>query len=455
MENPSVNLGVEASAKMLKAVTKACRGEDFKARVEFKQLSELKPSPKNARKHSKKQVQKIANSIKTFGFNNPILIDDNGIVVSGHGRYEAAQFLKLEQVPTICLEHLTEAEIKAFAIADNKLALESEWDQDMLKINIEELANLEFDLDATAFETPEIDKLLFTFGAEEEPKADKLDKLPDEKEIPSIVKPGDLYRVGRHYVYCGNSLDAKSYEILLRGEKAGMTFSDFPYNVRISGHVCESGKHPEFAMGSGEMSDLEFTQFLRKAMQNISANSTDGSIHFGCMDWRHSKNLLDAAEGVYTELKNICVWNKESGGMGSLYRSQHEFIFVHKNGTAPHINNVELGKHGRYRTNVWDYPGVRASNPSSLQDLRLHPTCKPVSMVIDSILDCSKPNDIVLDAFAGSGTTLLAAERTKRRAFVIELDCHYCDVILYRYMQHFKKDDIELILSQNGEVSHG
>ncbi len=452
MEKPSVNLELEASVKMLKAANKACKGELFKAEIEFKSLEELKPSPRNARKHSKKQQQKIANSIKTFGFNNPILIDENCMVVSGHGRYEAAKLLKLDQVPTICLGHLTEAEIRAFAIADNKLALESEWDYDMLKLEIGDLANLEFDLDATAFETPDIDKLLFSTEIDEKPKDDKMDKLPDDSEVPSVVKPGDLYRVGRHYVYCGNSLDAKSYEILLKGQKAGMTFSDFPYNVKISGHVCESGKHPEFAMASGEMTNPEFTDFLRKSMKHLVANSNDGSIHFGCMDWRHSKNMHDAADGVYTELKNICLWDKGTGGMGSLYRSQHEFIFVHKNGTAPHVNNIELGKHGRYRTNVWQYPGVRASNPNSLNDLKLHPTVKPTSMVIDAILDCSKPNDIVLDAFAGSGTTLLAAERTKRKAFLIEIDPHYCDVILCRYMQHFKKEDIELVSNNGIEV---
>lgn len=452
MENLSVDLDVEASAKMLKGVDKACKGELFKAKVEFKALNELKPSPTNTRIHPKKQIQKIANSIKRFGFTDPIITNNDGKIVAGHGRYEAAKSLKLKQVPTICLDHLTDAEIKAFGIADNKLALESLWDYDMLKVELGELTDLDFEVDLTGFETPDIDKLLFSTEIEEKTKEDKMDKLPDKSKVPSMVNPGDLYRVGRHYVYCGDSRDPKSYEILLQGNKANFSFCDYPYNVKISGHVCESGKHPEFAMGSGEFSDAEFTQFLNKAMRNVSANSTDGSMHYGCMDWRHSKHLLDAAEGVYTELKNICIWDKGTGGMGSLYRSQHEFIFVHKNGTAPHINNIELGKHGRYRTNVWQYPGVRASNPNSLNDLKLHPTVKPTSMVIDAILDCSKPNDIVLDAFAGSGTTLLAAERTKRKAFLIEIDPHYCDVILCRYVQHFKKEDIELISRNKVEV---
>lgn len=450
MEKPLVDLGVEDSAKMLKAFDKASKGELFKAKVEFKALDELKPSPTNTRIHPKKQIQKIANSIKKFGFTDPIITNNDGKIVAGHGRYEAAKSLKLKQVPTICLDHLTDAEIKAFGIADNKLALESLWDYDMLKVELGELTDLDFEVDLTGFETPDIDKLLFSTEIEEKPKEDKMDKLPDESKVPSVVKPGDLYRVGRHYVYCGDSLDGKSYEILLKGQKANMTFCDFPYNLSVEKLV--STKHKEFTMASGEMTNPEFTEFLRKSMNHLVANSYDGSIQFGCMDFRHAKNMLDAAEGVYTELKNICIWDKGNGGMGSLYRSQHEFIFVHKNGTAPHINNIELGKHGRYRTNVWAYPGVRASNPGSLNDLKLHPTVKPTAMVIDAILDCSKPNDIVLDAFAGSGTTLLAAERTKRKAFLIEIDPHYCDVILCRYMQHFKKEDIELVSSNGVEV---
>lgn len=424
----------------------------IKVDLVYKLMKELQVNPNNARTHSKKQIQKLANGFKKFGCVVPPVVNANNTILAGHGRYEAAKLLGLEKIPVIYADHLSEEEARAFMLADNKLAEESEWDMDMLKISLGELADLGFDLDSTGFETPEIDSILFNFEIEKEAKQDKMDEIPDESEIPSIFKPGDLYRLGNHYVYCGDSLKAESFEILLKGLKANMGFSDFPYNVKINGHVCESGKHKEFDMASGEMSDAEFTEFLKKAMQNLVNNSTAGSITFGCMDWRHSKNIIDASSGLYSELKNICIWDKGTGSMGSLYRSQHEFIFVFKNGTEPHINNVELGKHGRYRTNVWKYPGVRASNPQSLQDLKLHPTVKPVSMVVDAILDCSKPNDIILDAFAGSGTTLLAAERTKRRAYVIELDPHYCDVILYRYMQHFKKGDIELISSMNAEV---
>lgn len=424
----------------------------FEAKISFVPVEELVENKRNARTHSQKQVQKIANSIAKFGFTNPILIDSGKTVIGGHGRFAAAKQLKLEQVPTICLEHLTPEELKAYAIVDNKLALESEWDDEMLKLELQDLTDLGFELDDTGFETPEIDLILFENEIKKPKKQDKIDEFPEEAEILEIVKPGDLYKVGPHLVYCGDSTKEESLKTVLQGQKANLIFTDPPYNVKINGHVCENGKHDEFAMASGEMSNVEFTEFLKKSIKNLIDYSVDGSIHYLCMDWRHAENVLAAAGNKYSELKNICVWDKSTGGMGSLYRSQHEFVFVFKNGTESHINNVELGKHGRYRTNVWKYPGVRASNPNSLADLKLHPTVKPVSMVIDAILDCSKPNDIVLDAFAGSGTTLLAAERTKRRACVIELDPHYCDVIIARYMKCFKKADVELVLNTEGAM---
>lgn len=409
----------------------------------------------NPRKHEKKQIQKLANCITKFGIFAPIVIDEKGVVLAGHGRLQAARLLGLKEVPIICVEHLTETEKKAYMIADNRLTDESYFDNTLLGINLEELIKENFDLDLTGLDTPEIDNIMFDFEIDDKPKPDKLDKLPEESDVEQLTRPGYLYRIaGKHYLYCGNSLDSKTYEILMQGQKANMIFSDPPYNLSINDTVCERGKHREFAMASGEMADCEFTDFLHKAMQNMTNNSADGSIHYLCMDWRHVKHMLDASAGIYSEFKNLCVWNKKSGGLGSLYRSQHELVFVFKNGTTPHTNNVELGKNGRYRTNVWDYPGVRASNPKGMEELKIHPTVKPTSMVIDAILDCSKPNDIILDPFGGSGTTLLAAERTKRRAFLVEIDPHYCDVILARYMQTFKKKDIELI-SGNKEVNNG
>lgn len=425
---------------------------DLNLNVVFKRLEELIKNPKTARVHSKKKIHKMVKCIKSSKILTPLAIDGENVIRSGNCRYEAAKILGLQSVPTVCLDHLTPEELTAYEIADNKLVEEATWDMEILKIKMEGLIDANFDIELTAFEIPQIDMIVIDPPKEKVKKTDKFDEPLDEKdEIPRIVNPGDVYRLGIHRLACGNSLESETYETLLQGQKASMVFNDAPYNLGMD-DICSSDKHEEFAMASGEMSDAEFTEFLRKSMMNLVKYSTDGSIHFECMDWRHVKNMTDAAEGLYSELKNICIWDKGSGGLGSLYRSQHEFVFVFKNGTSPHINNVELGKHGRYRTNLWSYPGVRASNPNSLSDAMCHPTPKSVPMIMDAILDCSKPNDIILDNFAGSGSTLLAAERTNRRAYVIELEPKYCDLIIYRYMKLFKKGDVELISSKKAEV---
>ncbi len=260
-----------------------------------------------------------------------------------------------------------------------------------------------------------------------------------------------MWKLGDHKLYCGDALEKESYEKLLSKERAGIVFTDPPYNVKIAGNVTKQKHHKEFAEASGEMSEKEFTDFLRKSMELQAEHSKDGSIHYQCMDWRHINELLNAGMSVYSEFKNLCVWDKGTAGMGSLYRSQHELVFVFKNGTASHINNVELGVHGRYRTNVWKYPGMHASNPQAKTLVKLHPTVKPVPMIMDVLLDCSAAGDIVLDSFGGSGSTLIAAERTKRKARLIELDPHYCDVILYRWEKLTGKS---AELCDNEEVSY-
>jgi hypothetical protein len=216
-----------------------------------------------------------------------------------------------------------------------------------------------------------------------------------------------------------------------------MVFIDPPYNVPINGHVSGLGKvkHRDFAMASGEMSEARYVGFLGTCFGYLIGHSVNGSIHFICMDWRHSFELLSAARPIYSELKNLCVWNKDNGGMGSLYRSKHELVFVFKNGSATHINNVELGRHGRNRTNVWDYAGVNSLRDGRLEELAMHPTVKPVALVADAILDCSKRGGIVLDCFGGSGTTLIAAEKTGRRGYLMELDAAYVDVAIRRFQK--------------------
>ncbi|MDA0782485.1 MAG: site-specific DNA-methyltransferase [Proteobacteria bacterium] len=395
---------------------------------------ELKPYKNNARTHSDKQIQQIANSLKQFGFMNPVLIDSNNRIMAGHGRVEAAKKLGMKEVPVISSSHLSENQIRAYIIADNKIASNAGWDKNLLSIELKELSiETNFDIEITGFEMAEIDLII---DSDEPQEADPADEIPDIDNSPAITKLGDIWQLGQHILICGNALKNETYDRLLDTERADMVFTDPPYNVPIDGHVCGNGKikHAEFAMASGEMTDAEFYSFLEDFCDKASSFSRDGSLHYICMDWRHIDVLIRAGKEFYADLKNICVWNKDNGGMGSLYRSKHELVAVFKHGKKPHINNIELGKHGRYRTNVWDYKGVNSFGRNQ-SDLKLHPTVKPVTMIADAIKDCTKRGHIVLDPFAGSGSTLIAAEKTGRIARCIELDPKYCDVIVRRWQK--------------------
>jgi DNA modification methylase len=403
-----------------------------KLAIAYQPTSELTPRSNNPRTHSKKQIAQISNAIRRFGFTNPVLVDDDNGVIAGHGRLEAAKSIGLSEVPTVRLSDLSEAEIRAYVIADNKLAENAGWDRELLGLELRYLTELDIDLDVTVtgFELPEIDLLIGELTAGDD---DPADAVVTVSAGPPVTRPGDVWRIGGHRLTCGDSTTAATYQALLGEDRAQLVFTDPPYNVPISGHVGGLGaiQHREFAMASGEMSPAEFTAFLKSVFSHLATFSMDGSIHFQCMDWRHVGEILAAGTAAYTDLKNICVWAKNNGGMGSLYRSQHEFVFVFKSGKAPHINNVELGKYGRYRTNVWSYAGVNGFGEDR-GDLNLHPTVKPVAMVADAIRDCSHRKGIVLDAFVGSGTTLIAAERAGRRGYGIEIDPAYCDVTIRR-----------------------
>ena len=403
--------------------------------VEPRAPSDLRPYSRNARTHSRKQVRQIADSIERFGFTNPVLVSDDGEIIAGHGRVEAARLLGLETVPTLRLSHLSPEERRAYVLADNKLALNAGWDQDILAIELQALIDLDFDVTLTGFSLAEVD---FTLDAARERDPEAPPGVEDE--IPSIAaeavtRMGDVWVLGRHRLVCGDAREAADYARLLGDERVDMVFTDPPYNVPIDGHVCGSGRirHREFAMGVGEMSQDTFTGFLADALKPMAANCRDGAIAFVCMDWRHMTELLNAGAEVFSELKNLCVWNKTNGGMGTFYRSKHELVFVYKVGAAPHTNTFGLGDTGRYRTNVWDYAGISSIGSTRAEDLAMHPTVKPVAMVADAIRDCSKRGDIVLDGFGGSGTTLIAAEICGRAARLIEFDPHYCDVIVRRF----------------------
>lgn len=404
--------------------------------MKFLKITQLKPYPKNARTHSAKQIRQIARSIKEFGFTNPILIDAENNILAGHGRLEAAKLAGLTDVPCLCITHLTPAQKKAYILADNRLAELSGWDNDLLRVELEEIQALDLNFDATitGFDTPQIDILL---APENSAKPEKATFL--EKEIPKRVQRGDLWQLGPHKLFCGDSTQESSYRILLGNEKADIVISDPPYNVSI-GNIRSTGPQKEFAMASGEMTEAEFTRFLHSIFKLSATHSKLGSLHYYFMDFRHIAEMMSAGKAVFTEFKNLCIWNKLSGGMGSLYRSQHELVFVFKNGKGPHINNIELGGHGRYRTNVWDYPGIFINNKVNKANIHLHPTVKPVGLLVDILLDASPRDGVVLDMFGGSGSTLLAANRVGRKAHLIEIDEHYCDVILHRYQESGGKD---------------
>jgi len=403
----------------------------------FLPIHSLKTDSRNPRQHSERQIKQIARSIEAFGFNVPILVDGSNTILSGHGRLLACQKLGWQEVPAIQLEHLTEAQARAFAIADNRLCENATWDERLLGEIFVELSalDLDFSLEDTGFSMGEID--LRIEGLSIESKPDALDEIPDVPDHPPITQLGDLWLLGKHRIVCGNALEKASFEALMQDEQANLVFTDPPYNVPIQGHVTGQ-HHREFAMASGEMTEAEFTAFLTKSLQLLATHSHAGSIHYICIDWRHVSEMMVSGDQAYSELKNICVWVKDKGGMGSLYRSQHELVFVFKHGTAPHRNNVELGKYGRYRTNVWNYPGANTLSRQRGQEnlLALHPTVKPVALIADAILDCSARGDIVLDSFLGSGSTLLAAERVGRICYGMELDPLYVDTAIRRWQAH-------------------
>jgi len=418
-------------------------------------VQELCPYPRNARTHSKKQIRQIATSIERFGFTNPVLVSDAGEIIAGHGRVEAAKLLGMKTVPTVALSHLSEAERRAYVLADNKLALNASWDQEVLAIELQGLIDLDFDLELTGFSLAEIDLVLDEAGesaceGEAEGESEPEDRIPEITADP-VSRMGDLWQLGRHRLLCGDARVAEDYKSLLGDEHVDLVFTDPPYNVPIDGHVCGLGRirHNEFAMGVGEMSDEAFTAFLMETLGQMAKVCRDGSIAYVCMDWRHMGELLSAGKAVFNEIKNLCIWNKTNGGMGTFYRSKHELVFVFKVGTAPHINSFGLGDTGRYRTNVWDYPGISSLSKSRAEELAMHPTVKPVALVADAIRDCSRRGDIILDAFGGSGTTLIAAQKTGRRARLIEYDPAYVDTIIRRFESVTGKP---AVLVETGEV---
>lgn len=401
----------------------------------------LRPHPSNAHTHPKKQRRRLAKAIQRFGFTVPIIVDENSVILAGHGRWLVAKELGLPIVPVLVLSGLSEAERRAYLLADNKLAENAGWDKPALAVELASLAPLlaEIGLDTTdiGFEPVEIDALM---GDLVDPEADPADEPPSLATEP-VSRASDLWLLGPHRLLSGDAREESHFRKLMGDERAAMVCADPPYNVSVRS-IQGRGKikHGDFVMASGEMSRTQFATFLTETLRLAAEHSADGSIHYVFMDWRHLEEILEAGKNVYSELKNLVVWNKTNAGQGNFYRSQHELIFVFKNGEAPHTNNFELGQHGRNRSNVWTYAGVNSFRAGRLDELSIHPTVKPVALVADAMRDCSKRGDIVLDPFMGSGTTLLAAERVGRRAYGLELDPLYVDAAVRRWQSFTKRD---------------
>ncbi|HVW74264.1 MAG TPA: DNA methyltransferase [Rhizomicrobium sp.] len=410
---------------------------DRPSAIEYLSICAIFADPKNPRLHPREQVRAIARSIKAFGFNAPILVDHKNRIIAGHGRLEAAKFLDLAEVPVIRLEHLSEAQAKAYMLADNKLTDRSTWNDEQLAARLKELQEiaLDFEIEATGFELPEID--LRIQSLEPEDAADTADEFTAH-EGPVISRLGDLWQLGPHRLLCGNALNPASYAALLGTEKAGCVFMDPPYNVKISGHAVGKGrtKHREFAMAVGEMTTSEFSGFLENVLQVVRSNCNSEAVCFMCMDWRHTVEAMTAIERAGCETINLCVWAKSNGGMGTLYRSAHELVFVLRGRSAKHRNNVQLGRFGRNRTNVWYYPGMNSfARKGTGASFRPAPDDQAGRHGRRCPPDVSKRGDAVLDPFCGSGTTILAAERTGRRGYGIELDPGYVDVAISRWQK--------------------
>ena len=420
-----------SDSKRVPQIAASVSAPEPKLKVDYVSPDLLRPSPRNARLHSRKKIRQLSQSIKALRIVAPILVDEDFEILAGHARWAAVNLLGLREIPVVQVKHLSDAEKRAYRLADNRFSEKATWDNELLSIEIKELIAAEIEIELTGFDTADVDIILTNFDDDETD-----DYIPVPAPVPAVTRVGDLFQLGEHRLICGDARDPTAYKTLMAGDRARLVVADPPYNLKIEGHVSGLGRvrHSDFEMGSGEFTVEQFVLFLRTVFVLLVSHVVDGAIHFVFMDWRHIREILEAGDGVYTELKNLVVWAKANGGMGSFYRSRHELIFVYKSGRKPHVNNFELGQHGRSRTNVWEYPGVNSFRNGRLEELAMHPTVKPVELVADAILDCSRRNDIVLDSFAGSGTTLIAAERTGRRSRLIELDPAYCDVIIRRWL---------------------
>jgi DNA modification methylase len=407
------------------------RAIQSKLQIEYRPTGALKASSAELRRYQKRHQEHLLQALQKYSFVLPVVVDKDDQVIHGSRLLLAAEELGISEVPTVKLDHLSKEEARVLRISLHKLEELSSWDEVVLKSELNFLVEYDVDLVThTAFSTAELDALLY--APAKEVCGDPDEELP-AIEQQAVSRAGDVWEfIGDHRLGCLDALEEASYRKLLGEELAGLIICDPPYNVKIRGNVSNRKDAREFAMASGEMSRSEFETFLRTSFELSARFAREGALSYEFIDWRHLGEMLAAGEAIYSRLLNVCMWAKTNGGQGSFYRSAHEFCFVWKIGEAPHINNIELGRNGRNRTNVWSYPGTNVPRSRLQREDEKHVTPKNVAMVQDAILDASHRGDIVLDAFAGSGTTLVAAHRAKRRGFGLEIDPLYADLIVRR-----------------------
>ena len=395
-------------------------------------LADLRIPKRNVRKRDQKHISEVMRSIRDLGFVAPIIVTPEGEIIDGVVTYLAATELGMAKILCVAVHGLNKEQVRLVRLALNRLSEKGGWDLAELKVEFEELSAGGAPIEVTGFTLPEVDQIVLSA----KPGLDAKANCPAPIEAgPAVSRLGDLWLLGEHRVLCGDATKAESYGRLFQAEQAQMLFSDPPYNIEIQGFAVGAGsiKHREFVAASGEMTDEQFVEFLTNYLSASATALAEGGIGYLCMDWRHTCHVHAALENTGLSLLNLICWSKGNGGLGGLYRSAHELVFVFKKGSAPHVNNVELGKHGRDRTNVWTYPGANRIGSSANRELANHPTPKPVELVADAILDVSTRGQIVLDPFLGSGTTIVAAEKTGRTAYGLELDPLYVDSIVRRY----------------------
>jgi DNA modification methylase len=439
---------------------------------ELTPIADLIPSARNAREHGASQLDDLADSVNAFGIISPVIIDSRNHIYAGHGRVEAAKRAGKTSIATLRVEHLSEAQLRLYAIADNKIAERSTWNDNALALEFRDLRidAPELNLALSGFEHPKIELKIASLDQSSWSDLDKAPD-PDEAEEP-ITRLGDVWEFADdHRLACGDSTSPEVVRLLLGDDIVDLVVSDLPYNLDEKVYSGNGkNKHGNFAMAAGEMSREQFVTFLVAFFTVVLPFLRSGALLYGFMDWRHIADLLAAGDQLSFDLKNLIVWDKGKGGMGALYRSAHELIAVFKHGTGKHTNNVMLGKHGRDRHNIWRYAGMNRFGGGRDRALALHATVKPIQLLSDLLLDASYQGDIVFDGFGGSGSTMIAAHKMGRRSRLIELDPRYCDVTIQRFINAFGEEPVERSSgmtfsdvsalrrsegSSPGEVNHG